>query len=469
MADTAVKATVTELPESRVRVDAEVPPAEVERSLERAARQLGRDLRIPGFRKGKVPPPVVIQRIGRDAVLDEAVRGRLPQWYVDAVDVAGIAPVGEPDLDVGEMPARGEPLTFSIEVGVRPKAQLGEYKGLEVGKAEPQVDDAAIDREIDALRDRLARLDTVDRPAQQGDFLTIDYLGMIDGEAFAGGEGRDQLVELGSGRLIPGFEEQLEGASAGDERTVSVTFPEDYGAEQLAGREAEFAVTVKEVKAKELPEVDDELAEEAGFDTLEELRNDIRTRLSETEQRRIDAEFREAALDAAVAAATVDVPDALVDARAKELWDRMLHSLSHQGISREGYLRIAGRSEEELLEEAKPDAAQQLRREAVVAAIVEAEGIEVSEQEVLEALAPTAQREGTTPKKLLDRLRSAGRLDEIEEEIQARKAIDLVAEATQPISVEQAKARDKLWTPEKGGSEEQAAGSPSGRLWTPGS
>src|SRR5919199_888487 len=193
MADTAVKATVTELPESRVRVDAEVPPAEVERSLERAARQLGRDLRIPGFRKGKVPPPVVIQRIGREAVLDEAVRGRLPQWYVDAVDVAGIAPVGEPDLDVGEMPARGEPLTFSIEVGVRPKAQLGEYKGLEVGKAEPQVDDVAIDREIDALRDRLARLDTVDRPAQQGDFLTIDYLGMIDGEAFAGGEGRDQL------------------------------------------------------------------------------------------------------------------------------------------------------------------------------------------------------------------------------------------------------------------------------------
>src|SRR3954466_2632370 len=162
MAETAVSATVTELPESRVRVEAEVPSSEVERSLDRAARQLGRDLRIPGFRKGKVPTPVVIQRIGREAVLDEAVRGFLPQWYVDAVDAAGIAPVGEPSLDVGDLPARGEPLTFSIAVGVRPKAQLGEYKGLEIGGAEPTADEADIDREVEQLRDRLARLETVD-------------------------------------------------------------------------------------------------------------------------------------------------------------------------------------------------------------------------------------------------------------------------------------------------------------------
>src|SRR5918998_242346 len=156
MADTAVRATVTELPESRVRVEAEVPSSEVERSLDRAARQLGRDLRIPGFRKGKVPTPVVIQRIGREAVLDEAVRGFLPQWYIDAVDAAGIAPVGEPSLDVGDMPAPGEPLTFSIEVGVRPKAQLGEYKGLEVGRREPDAGGEAIEAEIEQLRERSA-------------------------------------------------------------------------------------------------------------------------------------------------------------------------------------------------------------------------------------------------------------------------------------------------------------------------
>jgi trigger factor len=465
MADTAVKATVTELPESRVRVDAEVPSAEVERSLDRAARQLGRDLRIPGFRKGKVPTPVVIQRIGRDAVLDEAVRGFLPQWYVDAVDAAGIAPVGEPSLDVGDLPARGEPLTFSIEVGVRPKAQLGEYKDLEVGKAEPDADEAGVEREVDALRDRLARLEVVERPAQEGDFLTVDYVGAIDGEAFAGGEGRDQMIELGSGRLIPGFEDQLKDASAGDDVTVKVTFPEDYGAEHLAGKDAEFAVNVKEVKAKQLPDVDDELAEEAGFDTLDELREDIATRLRETEERRIDAEFRETALDAAVAGATIDVPDALVEARAGELWDRMLHSLSHQGITKDAYLRIAGRTEEDLLAEARPDAEQQLRREAVVAAIIEAEALDASDEELLEALAPTAQREGTTPKKLFDRLRSSGRLDDLREEVLARKAIDVVADTAKAIPVEQAKAREKLWTPEKG---KEGADKPS-ELWTPGS
>jgi len=464
MADTAVRATVTELPESRVRVEAEVPSAAVERSLDQAARRLGRDLRIPGFRKGKVPPPVVIQRIGREAVLDEAVRGFLPQWYIDAVEAAGIAPVGEPSLDVGELPARGEPLTFSIEVGVRPKAQLGEYKGLEVGRAEPDAGDEAIDREIDALRDRLARLEPVERPAEKGDFLTIDYAGTIDGEPFDGGEGRDQMVELGAGRLIPGFEDQLEGAKAGDDVTVKVTFPEDYGAEHLRGKDAEFAVTVKEVKAKQLPEVDDDLAEEAGFDSIAELREDIATRLREAQERRIDADFREAALDAAVANAKVDVPDALVEARARELWDRMLHQLAHQGIDKNAYLRIAGRTEEELLAEAKPDAEQQLRREAVVAAIIEAEGIEASEEELLEALAPTAQREGTTPKKVLERLRSAGRLEDVREEVRARKAIDLVAEAAKPIPAEQAAAREKIWTPEKGGEGEKTS-----ELWTPGS
>ena len=465
MAETAVRATVTELPESRVRVEAEVPPATVERSLDRAAKALGRDLRIPGFRKGKVPTPVVIQRIGREAVLDEAVRGFLPQWYIDAVDAAGIAPVGEPSLDVGDMPAPGEPLTFSIEVGVRPKAQLGDYRELEVGREEPQADDEAVEREVDALRDRLARLDVVERPAEEGDFLTVDYLGTIDGEAFAGGEGRDQMIELGAGRLIPGFEDQLKGAAAGDDVTVKVTFPQDYGAEHLAGKDAEFAVSVKEVKAKQLPELDDDLAEEAGFDTLDELREDIATRLRENAERRIEGEFREAALDSAVAAATVDVPDALVDARAGELWDRMLHSLGHQGIDRDAYLRIAGRTEEELLEEAKPDAAQQLRREAVVAAIIEAEGIEASDEEVLQALAPTAQREGTTPKKVFERLRSSGRLDDVREEVLARKAIDLVAESAKPIPKSQAEARDKIWTPEKG---EEGGEKPS-ELWTPGS
>jgi trigger factor len=462
--DTAVTTTVTELPESRVRVQAEVTPAEIERRLAQAARQLARNLRVPGFRAGKAPPPVVIQRVGREAVLDEAVRDSLGGWYAAAIDDAHIVPVGEPDLDLGELPAQGEPLRFSIEIGVRPVAKLGEYKGLEVGKREPAVSDEEIDAEIERIRERSAKLDTVERAAAKGDFVVMDFVGSLDGEPFAGGEGRDQMVELGSGRLVPGFEDQLEGAAAGDERTVSISFPEDYPAEDLAGRDAEFAVTVKEIKAKELPEVDDELAAEAGFDTLDELRADIRERMSEVQQSRIEAEFREAALDSAVKNATVEIPGALVEARSRELWDQMLHSLSHQGITRETYLRISGRDEDEIIEQGKEDAEQALRREAVLAAIVEAEGIEPTHEEVMEAVERAAPSEQTSAKKLYERLKSAGRLEQLENDLAQRKALDLVAESATPITVEQAQARDKLWTP---GADAPAEGAPE--LWTPGS
>src|SRR5437763_14660973 len=186
----AVKTSVTELPESRVRVDAEVSAEEVERRLEQAARQLGRQMRIPGFRKGKVPPPVVIRRLGREAVLDEALRSALGSWYVDAIDHAGITPVGEPDLNVGDLPDAGQPLSFSIEIGVRPKATLGEYKGLEVGRREPDVSDQALERELEGLRERLARLESAppDHAAQQGDFVVVDMVGTVDGEPVEGGE-----------------------------------------------------------------------------------------------------------------------------------------------------------------------------------------------------------------------------------------------------------------------------------------
>src|ERR687895_2362689 len=256
MAAPNVNTSVTELPESRVRVDAQVPPEEVEKSIAQAARALGRNLRVPGFRAGKAPAPVVIKRVGREAVLDEAVRDSIGSWYSAAIDSAAIVPVGEPELDMGELPGQGQPLNFSIEIGVRPRAELGEYKGLEVGRREPAASHEQVEEEIERLRERAGRLETVDRAAAEGDFVVMDYKGTLDGEPFAGGEGRDQMVELGSGRLVPGFEEQLEGAGPGEERTVTLTFPEDYGAEELAGREAEFAVTVKEVKAKELPPVD---------------------------------------------------------------------------------------------------------------------------------------------------------------------------------------------------------------------
>jgi trigger factor len=472
----AVKTTVTELPDSRVRVQVEVPPGEVEGRVEQRARALGRQLKLPGFRKGKVPAPLVLQRVGREAVLDEAVRDSLASWYSDAILTAGIVPVGDPKVDLGDLPPQGQALEFSIEIGVLPKAHLGEYEGLEVPRREPEPADELIDQEVEQMRERLARLDTVERAAAEGDFVVVDYVGYLPPEdpssgeqaqPFEGGEGRDQLIELGGGNLIPGFEEGLLGSAAGETRTIELKFPADYGAEQLAGRDASFEIAVKEVKDKRLPEVDEDFAIDAGFDDVDELRADIRGRLIEAEEQKIEGEFREAALDAAVAKATVPVTAELTEARAKEMWERMLHSLSHRGISREAYLQIAAREEAEILADMLPDAEQALRREAVVTAIVAAEEIVPSEQDLLEAMGPVAEREGVEPEKLLADLKSAGRLEEVREDLAARQAVELVAERATPISVEQAQAREQLWTPEQEQEKSgEGAAQPAG-LWTP--
>jgi trigger factor len=434
-AATNVKTTVEELPESRVRVAAEVTPQEIQRRVNEAAGKLGRDLRMPGFRKGKVPAPVVIQRVGREAVLDDAVRATLPRWYGEAIDEAGLKTVGEPDVELGDLPAEGQPLTFTIEIGVRPTATIGDITKIDVTKREAEVDDDAVDEQVETLRQQLGRLETVEKAAENGDYVVIDFKGSIDGEDgerdyFSGGEGRDHLLELGSGQFIPGFEEQLVGLSAGDEKVVELTFPEDYGsAPHLAGRPAQFEVTVNEVKAKQLPELDDDFATEAGgFDSVDELREDIASRMREADERKIEAEFREAALDAVVEGATVEVPDSLIEARAHELWDQMLHSLSHRGITKDAYLRIAQKTEDELLAEARPDAEQALRRDAVLAAVIEAESIEPSDGDILDALQDTALQQGVAPEKLRKRLEQQGRLDELKDDLAQRQAVELLAE-----------------------------------------
>ncbi len=429
MAADTVTTTVTELPESRVRLEVEVAPEELQRRLDEMAARLGRDLRLPGFRKGKVPPPVVVRQLGREAVLDETIRGQIGRWYSDAIEAAKVHPVGEPDVNLPELPGAGEPLAFSVEVGVRPTAQLGEYKGVSAPRREPEADEEAVTTELGQLRQDGARLESKEGAATHGDFVVMDYKGYVDGEPFDGGEGRDQLIELGSGRLIPGFEEQITGAEAGQERTITVEFPEDYHATHLAGKPATFELQIKDVKAKELPELDDDFASDAaGFDTLDELREDIAAKLRATAEEEIEGEYRHAVLDAVVAEATIEIPEALVDARAKELWERMLATLGQQGIDRDAYLRIAGKPEEELLAESRPNAAQALRIEAVIAAVIEAEGLVPADGDVLDALQESAAREQTTPEKLRDRLDKSGRLDELKDDMAQRMAVELLVE-----------------------------------------
>ena len=466
---TQVKTKTSELGDSRVRVEVEVEPAAVDKALSQAAANLGRDLKIPGFRKGKVPPQVVLQRVGREAVLDEAVRQALPDWYEEAIGDAGLSTVGEPSLDLGELPGKGSPLAFSIEVGVRPEATLGEYKGLEVGRREPEVAKDEIDAEVERLREQAASLENVDRPAKEGDFVVIDFVGKVGGEPFEGGEARGYLLELGSNRLVEGFEEQLVGAKAGDEVSVNVTFPEDYRAENLAGNQASFEVSVKEVKEKRLPELDDDLATEAGgFDSLDELREDIASRLREQQERMIDTEFREAVVDAAVAEAKIDVPEELVHSKAHEMWHQTSRRLAAQGLDPARYLQMTGKNEEELVHEAEPEAERALKRESVLAAVVDAEGIEVPDEELLASLRAATQGPGrpeTSERKLqkaLDRAKAEGRDEALRQDIAMRKAVDLMVESAKPITVEQAKARDKLWTPGKEGDERAK------EIWTPG-
>jgi trigger factor len=458
-----VKTAVTELPDSRARVEVEVPADLVGRGLQRAARGLAREMRMPGFRKGKAPPSLVIQRLGFGTVLQEAIRESLPEWYEQGLLGSGISPVGDPNIEIVSAPeAEGEPLEFKFEIGVRPPAKLGEYKGLEVGKAEAEPSDEIVDREVERIREGFAKLEPVERAAADGDVLLVDFEGLRDGKAFEGGKASDYLLELGGGQLIEGFEEQLAGAEAGEERKVEVTFPEDYQAEELAGEDAVFTVEVKEVREKVLPELDDDFASEASeFETLEELRADIAKRVSEAVDERAEQDFRVAAVDAAVDAATVELPDELVQARAEERWDRVERQLAARGMDPNAYLQMQGKTREELLEESKPDAERELKREAVLAAIAEAEAIEVSEEEMVEALAHTAEHERITPEKLLARLRENGRDAMVREDIAVRKAIDLVAESAKPIPLEQAEAREKIWTPEKEEEEKPS------ELWTP--
>jgi len=329
---------------------------------------------------------------------------------------------------------------------VRPKAELGEYRGLEVEKAGTEVPDEVIDREVERLREGMSSLELVERAAADGDHVLVDFVGRLGDIEFEGGSATDHTIIIGSGQLIDDFEEQLIGASAGDEVKVEVTFPEDYGAAELAGQEAVFDVTVKEVREKKLPELDDEFAAEASeFDTIEELRADIAEKLGESAEQRIDQEFRAAAIDAAVANATVEVPEAIVRARGQERWDRVERQMASQGMNPDTYLQMQGKTRDEIIDESLEDAEREIKREAVLVAVADAENVEVTDDELEHELEHMASHERTTAAKLLERLKRDGRHEMIAADIRVRKAIDAVAEAAETVEMSAEDAAEKVW------------------------
>jgi len=448
------------LPAAKVKGQVVVGAAEVERELQRIAAAEARRIKLPGFRKGRVPTELVIRRVGREALLEEVVRERLGLWYAQALEEADLEPVGDPRIELAGLPATGEPLRFSFEVGVLPKAELGQYKGLEVGRREPRAEEREVEEELEAIRRRFARLEEVERPAQPGDYLIVDYRLYANNRELREHEGRDELFELGRGSLLGELERALVGAVVGEERRARVRFGPDHPDRRLRNQEVEFVLSVKAVREQRLPELDDELAAGVGVATVAELREEVRRLVEEADARQVEAEFREAALDAVVERAKIEVPADHIKARAQEIWERTQRRLAARGIGREAYLRVTGQTEEELLERLSGYAEQTLRREAALAAIVEAEGVDPSDEEVAKAFGFEGEAD-------LERLRHSGQLAELKDQLKARLALDLVVEAAKPIPIERAKARERLWTPEQAQLERPGGGSQAA-LWTPG-
>lgn len=456
-----ITAEVVPLEDNRVRLDVAVPKDEVDKKIDRTVRRMGREIRVPGFRPGKVPASVVLQRFGRDAIVDQTLRDSLAEWYSQAVVDTGIRPIEDPDVDLPEDPPGDAGFTFTATVQLRPKAKLGAYMGLDIAKGEPEVEPDALQAEIDKLREMVARLDPVERPAERGDFVTIDFDGTVDGEPLASASARDYLVEVGGARLVGGFSDRLPGMAAGDTKTFPVDYPEADGRSELSGKTVKYTVTLKGVQAKILPETDDALATQVSeFDTWDELRADLERRLHEQARAEVDELFRRAVIDAAVGTATVDVPEVMLRNRV----DAILHETAHRlpkGMTFADYLRATGRTLADARAELWPDAEMAIKRELVVEAVAETESIAISDEEVEAQVRNDALAAGRDPEALLAELRKADGVETLRDDLVMRKAVDFLIEHTNAIPVGLAEARERLWTPE-------APKAPEGGLWTPG-
>jgi trigger factor len=446
-----VKTKVEELPESRVRLEVEVPEEDVRHALEHAASDLAGSMRIPGFRKGKVPTRVVAARVGREALWQEAVRSHLDGWFWNAANTSGIRPVASPEVDVAdEPPADGGPFTFTATVAVVPTPELPDLATVEVGAPEAEVPAEVVEAELDRVRETVAELTTADRPVQPGDTVVIDIVG---DEA---GVQRDYVVELGSGRLLDEIEAALPGTSAGETRAVEFDLEE--------GRKATVDVTVKDVKEMVLPPLDDELARAASeFDTLDELRADVERELTEQLEDELEVAFRENAVDAVVEATSIDSVGPLVERRTADLAAGFVRSLENRGIPLEAFLSMTGQTQEQVIERLRGEAEQSIKRELVLEAMAEQAEIDVSDEDVDGVIREQAEATGGDPERLVATLRESGGFEQLRGDLRLRRALDALVAGVTKIPVDLARAREKLWTPEK-----EKTGAKM-NIWTPGS
>ena len=383
---------VEKLEHNMAKLTIEVSAEELEGAIQKSyLRQRGK-VNIPGFRKGKVPRQVMEKMFGVEVFYEDAANTLIPDAYAKAYDEADIDIVSQPSIEVTQI-EKGKPFIFTAEVAVRPEVKLGEYKGVEVDKFSNRVTAKEIDAKLEEERNKNARTVNVEgRPVQKDDEVVLDFEGFVDGVAFDGGKGENYSLTIGSGTFIPGFEDQLVGVEAGKEVEVNVTFPEDYHEESLKGKPAVFKCTVHEIKAKELPELDDEFASEVSeFDTLEELKADIKTKIKEQKNAEGKNAQQDQALDTIIAATEMDIPDAMVETEARQMVDSFGQRIQQQGLTMQQYMQFTGMDNEKMLEEMRPQALKRIQTRLVLEAIVAAENIVTSDERLDEEIGKMAE------------------------------------------------------------------------------
>ncbi|MBC2299170.1 trigger factor [Listeria welshimeri] len=406
----------------------DIEQEKVKEGLDRAFVKVRKTLNVPGFRKGKVPRQIFNQRFGEEALYQDALDILLPEVYSQAIDEAGIDPVDTPQVNIESM-EKGETWVLTAEVTVKPEVKLGDYKGLEVEKRETELTTEELEAELKQLQERQAELVVKeDAPAENGDTVILDFEGFKDGVAFEGGQAENHSLELGSGQFIPGFEEKLVGLKAGDEADIELTFPEEYHAEDLAGQPVVFKVKLHEIKTKEVPALDDELAKDIDeeVETLDELKEKISKRLQEAKEESVAQAKQEEVIAKAVENAEVDIPHAMVHHEADHLMNHFAQDLQAQGLTPELYYQFTGQTEEAMHAQMETDAEKRVKMNLVLEAIAEAENIEPTEEAIDEEISTLAEKYGMEK----DAVRVAlGDMSELKSDLKIRKAIDVLLDS----------------------------------------
>ena len=419
---------VEKLEKNMAKLTIEVSAAEFEKALEDAFLKNKNKISVPGFRKGKVPRQMVEKMYGPEIFYEDAANALIPDAYSKALDECEEDIVSSPEIDVTQI-EKGKSFIFTATVALKPEVKLGKYKGVKVEAAEVTVTDEEVDAKIEKERENNARtIEVTDRPVKDGDMTVLDFEGFVDGVAFDGGKGENYPLTIGSGAFIPGFEEQLVGAEIGKEVEVNVTFPEDYQAEELKGKAAVFKCTIKEIKEKELPALDDEFASEVSeFDTLEEYKKDVKETLT-IEKEKAARDAKEAAvIDAIIADSDMDIPEAMVTTQQKQMIDEFAQRMQMQGLSMEQYFQFTGQSMDKMMEDMKPQALKRIQTRLVLEKIAEVENIQPTQEEVDEEISKMAEAYKMEADKIKELLGDR-ELEQMKKDMAVQKAVTLVAD-----------------------------------------